>query len=263
MPERLLDIHSGYNFRDLGGYQTTDGQTVKWRRLLRTGSLAELDNQDLTKLAQIPVTVDIDLRGFAEISKDPDRVPAGANYYHLPVFVEDETDASHSDTEIAKRMSKPGNGYRHMLEVYERMATMPSAKKAYQEMFARLIANETGAAIFHCTAGKDRTGMAAFLLLSALNVPRETILQDYLLTNQVTKDFREQWLAQMRQNLPQGPATDVLINNRRELASVNSDYLTKAITTIEANYGNVHHYLTDYLAISPTELAQLRHNYLE
>ena len=262
MPNRLLNINNGHNFRDLGGYQTTDGRTTKWRQLLRTGSLATLTDGDLTTLSQIPVTQDIDLRGQAEVRQMPDRVPATATYYHLPVFDEDETDASHSNEEIAKRMQEEGNGYRHMLTVYSRMATIPSAKRAFRQLFDRLLENQGGATIFHCTAGKDRTGMAAFLILSALGVPRETIQKDYLLTNQVTEDFREGWLAQMRKDLPQTPATDTLINNRRDLASVNIDYLNTAITTIEDHYGDVQHYLTDYLELTGEQLRQLRDRYL-
>lgn len=263
MPNRLLNIKDGHNFRDLGGYQTEDGRTVKWRQLLRTGSLASLSDKDLNTLAQIPVTVDLDLRGQAEVQQMPDRVPESATYYHLPVFAEDETDASHSNEEIAKRMQEPGNGYRHMLTVYSRMFTIPSAKKAFRQLFDRLLANSDGATIFHCTAGKDRTGMAAFLVLSALGVPRETILKDYLLTNEVTADFREGWLAQMKATMPQTPATDTLINNRRDLASVNADYLGTAITAIDDQYGDVQHYLRDYLGLSDDEQQQLRERYLE
>ncbi len=263
MPNRLLDINSGHNFRDLGGYQTVDGRTIKWRQLLRTGSLAELNNADLTTLASIPVTQDIDLRGQAEVRQMPDRVPQTATYCHLPVFDEDETDASHSNEEIAKRMQEEGNGYRRMLKVYSRTVTIPSAKRAFQQLFARLLANQSGATLFHCTAGKDRTGMAAFLILSALGVPRETILDDYLLTNSVTKDFREDWLTQMKKELPQTPATEILINNRRALASVNADYLNTAVTAIENQYGDVQHYLTDYLELSDDQLHQLRDRYLE
>ncbi len=263
MPNRLLDINSGHNFRDLGGYRTTDGRTIKWRQLLRTGSLANLSDDDLTTLAKIPVTQDIDLRGQAEVRQMPDRVPQTATYYHLPVFDEDETDASHSNDEIAKRMQEEGNGYRHMLTVYSRMVTIPSAKRAFRQLFDRLLANQNGVTIFHCTAGKDRTGIAAFLILSALGVPRETILDDYLLTNPVTEEFREDWLTQMRKELPATPATDILISNRRDLASVHTDYLKTAISAIEKQYGDVQHYLTDYLELSDDQLHQLRDRYLE
>ena len=112
--QRLLPIKHGYNFRDLGGYQTSDGHTVKWHRLIRSGALNNLDEQDQEALVAIPVTVDIDLRSKPEITAAPDRVPRTAKYYHLPVFSIDVTNASRSDEEVAREMQEVGNGYRHM-----------------------------------------------------------------------------------------------------------------------------------------------------
>lgn len=257
--QRLLAIKHGYNFRDLGGYPTADGHTVKWRRIIRTGSLARLDEDDLKLLAGIPVAIDVDLRAPDEKAKAPDKVPAGAKYYHLPVFESDETDASHSDEEIAAQMQQPGNGYRHMLDVYHRMATVATAKKAYQELFKLLLSNPDGALLFHCTAGKDRTGMAAYLILSALGVEQSIIIEDYLLTNTVTQDFRNQWLQGMRDH----GASEALVTNRAALASVAPDYLNVAINEINQQYGDVMHYLTDYLEITPTAINRLRELYLD
>lgn len=258
--QRLLDIQNGHNFRDLGGYETKDGRHVKWHRLIRSGSLAHLNEHDLSTLAAIPVTVDIDLRAPEEVSQAPDTLPQTAHYYHLPVFKADETDASHSDEEIMSRILKPDNGYRHMLDVYRRMVEVPTAKAAYQRMFELLLNNEpTKATLFHCTAGKDRTGMAAYLILSALQVPEETILKDYLLTNKVTQSFREQWLQTLRDK----GENEVVVENRRALGSVSVDYINQAIKSINTNYGNVQNYLTEYFNLSPTDLKQLQELYLE
>lgn len=257
--KRLLPITSGYNFRDLGGYPTTDGHTVKWGRLIRSGSLTRLSQPDLSLLESIPVTVDIDLRAPDEITAAPDKVPTTATYYQLPVFASDETDASHSDEEIAKQMQEPGNGYHHMLDVYTRMASIDSAKHAYQEMFKLLLTNRNGAVLYHCTAGKDRTGMASFLILSALGVERELIMKDYLLTNTATQDFRNQWLQQMRDN----GASEALVTNRAALASVAPDYLNTAIKVIETNYGDINHYLKEHLELSTDDITQLRQLYLD
>ena len=235
--QRLLPIKNGYNFRDLGGYPTADGHQIKWHRLIRTGSLAHLDQNDLTVLDNIPISLDIDLRAPDEVKKDPDRVPSQAKYYHLPVFEADETDASHSDEEIAAQMQQPGNGYHHMIDVYHRMTTAASAKQAYQKLFNLLLNNERGALLFHCTAGKDRTGMAAYLILSALGVEQKIIMEDYLLTNTVT--------------------------NRAALASVAPDYLNTAIKNITQTYGNINQYLNNYLDITPTEIKDLRKLYLD
>lgn len=257
--KRLLPIKNGYNFRDLGGYPTTDGHTVKWHRIIRTGSLARLDQPDLQLLENIPVNVDIDLRAPDEITAAPDHVPTTAKYYRLSVFDADETDASHSDEEIAAQMQEPGNGYRHMLDVYRRMATIDSAKKAYQQMFALLLEDRDGAVLYQCTAGKDRTGMASFLILSALGVDQEIIREDYLLTNTVTQDFRNKWLQSMRDK----GASEELVTNRAALASVAPDYLATAIKVINTNYGDVDHYLREHLGLSKNDLAQLRQLYLD
>lgn len=243
--QRLLDIQDGHNFRDLGGYETKDGRHVKWHRLIRSGSLAHLNKHDLSTLAAIPVTIDIDLRAPEEVKQAPDKLPQTANYYHLPVFKSDETDASHSDEEIMSRILKPGNGYQHMLDVYQRM-------------FELLLSN-TQASLFHCTAGKDRTGMAAYLILSALQVPEETILKDYLLTNKATQDFREQWLQALRDK----GGSEVVVENRRALGSVSADYLNQAINLINTNYGDVQNYLTEYLDLSQNDLKQLQQLYLD
>lgn len=257
--QRLLNIQKGYNFRDLGGYATRDGHHVQWHRLIRSGSLARLDNSDLSTLAGIPVTIDIDLRAPEEVKIAPDRVPKTAKYYHLPVFSSDETDASHSDEEIMSRILQPGNGYRHMIEVYTRMTEVATAKAAYQKMFELLLTNAPDqATLFHCTAGKDRTGMAAYLILSALDVPEETILQDYLLTNEATHDFRVHWLQSLRD---QG-VSETVVENRRALGSVSPDYINQAIKLINTNYGNVHNYLIEHLDLTPADLKQLRQLYL-
>lgn len=258
--QRLLDIQHGHNFRDLGGYETIDGRHVKWHRLIRSGSLAYLNDHDLKTLANVPVTVDIDLRAPEEVKQAPDKLPQSANYYHLPVFKSDETDASHSDEEIMSRILKPGNGYCHMLDVYRRMVSVTTAKDAYQKMFELLMSNEPSqASLFHCTAGKDRTGMAAFLILSALQVPEEVILQDYMLTNKATKDFREQWL----QNLRDKGESEVVVENRRALGSVSPDYIDQAIKLIKQDYGNVNNYLKQHLELSEQDLKDFRQLYLD
>lgn len=257
--KRLLNIQNGQNFRDLGGYQAIDCHYTKWHRLVRSGSLANLNQKDLTILEKIPITLDLDFRAPEEVHRSQDHVPTTAQYHHLPVFTSDETDASHSDQEIADRMAQPGNGYRHMLDVYRRMVTVPTAKNAYQQMFQLLMENDHGATLFHCTAGKDRTGMGAFLILSALQVPLETIKQDYLLTNSATRDFRHRWLDMLRAE----GESETVVQNRHDLGSVSIDYLNEALKIIEKNYGDVDHYLTDYLQLSKGDLATLRHQYLE
>ena len=101
--------------------------------------------------------------------------------------------------------------------------------------------------------------MAAYLILCALQVPEETILKDYLLTNKATQSFREQWLQMLRDK----GENEVVVENRRALGSVSVDYLNQTIDLINTNYGNVQNYLTEYFDLSPTDLKQLQQLYLD
>lgn len=261
--QRLLPINHGYNFRDLGGYSTKDGHTVKWNRLIRSGALNKLSVQDEEVLSAVPVSIDIDLRSKPEILAAPDRVPQTAKYYHLPVFSVDVTNASRSDEEVAREMQEPGNGYRHMLLEYGNMAQLASAKQAYQKMFQLLLENHAGAVLFHCTAGKDRTGFGAFLILTALGVPRETIFQDYLLTNDVTAEIRRHWVAQLQASTAELGNRETVIKNRSDMLAVFPGYLATAIQTANQLAGNTEHYLTDYLGLTQADLNDLQRLYLD
>lgn len=261
MTQRLLSINDGENFRDLGGYQTTDGHTVKWRKLIRSGALGWLSENDLTYLQQFNITHDIDLRSPREVDSLPDRVPEGTNFHHEPVFGTDLTEASKRTSELEPVMNvKPNTGSKHMKEVYRLMTELDSATTAYQNFFKYLLdMPENGAVIFHCQAGKDRTGIGAYLVLSALGVEQNTIEQDYLLTNQTTK----QWITDRLNELKDQGATKTFIDNYAQLAGVLLDYLNSAIQEINANYGSTQGFLTGALKLSSTDLKDLRSLYLD
>ena len=171
LANQLLDIKNGRNFRELGGYQTKDGKTIKKHKLLRTANLATLSEQDLKFLQDYGVKYIVDFRSKEEVEKEPDRVPTGATYDFDPVFSEDLTDSSKGINEIlSEKEENPKAGYNHMFLAYDDMIKSESAQKAYRNFFDILLANdeEGKSVIFHCTAGKDRTGFAALLALSAL-----------------------------------------------------------------------------------------------
>lgn len=259
--ERLLPIQHGNNFRDLGGYATDDGHTIKWGRLIRSGHLNTLDQQDLVTLNHLNIKYDLDFRAPDEITAQPDRVPAGATHKALPVFQTDETDASHSQEQImADYSDRPDAGYEHMLTVYHDMVTTDQAKQSYQTFFDQLLGNSDHTAVlFHCTAGKDRTGMGAAFLLSALNVDRPTIIRDYLLTNSVTKKYVDGRIKKMKQSgLP-----DAFTKNMFALSTVSPDYINTALQEIDSQYGDVKNYLHSYLGISDEQMKDLQKLYLD
>ena len=261
--QRILKVTGGLNFRELGGYPTVDGHTVKWHKLVRTAGLNRLTPQDQDALADYGVVADVDFRSQAERDKAPDKVPTGATYHFLPVFPDgDQTDASASQAELEAHFSSdPTAGYSHMLDVYRNMVTQKPAQDAYRNFLATLLENDQSgqAVLFHCTAGKDRTGIGAFLALSALGVDPQVIRQDYLLTNQNVTPVVDQ----MVQNAQDSGKSAAFIANIKALSTVNPDYFDTAMKIINTQYGGAQDYLHDVLGLSRKELETLKKLYLD
>lgn len=260
---RMLDVTGGINFRELGGYPTIDGHTVKWHKLVRTAGLADLTPADQQHLSDYGVITDVDFRSKDEQRQAPDKVPAGVTYRFLPVFpADDETDASASQEELAARFSKNDQaGHAHMLDVYRQMITLQTAQDAYHDFFATLLANDhtDQAVLFHCTAGKDRTGIGAFFAMSALGVDPQVIRQDYLLTNQAVAPRVDRQAAEAK---AQG-LNETFVTNMRALYTVHADYFDAAMKIINTQYGGTQDYLHDVLNVSNGDIKDLKKLYLD
>lgn len=260
---RILKVTGGLNFRELGGYPTVDGHTVKWHKLVRTAGLDKLTAEDQDNLAHYGVVTDVDFRSKDERTQSPDKVPTGATYRFLPVFPDgDETDASASQADLERRFSSDATaGYEHMLDVYRNMVTLETAQHAYHDFLATLLANDQPdpAVLFHCTAGKDRTGIGAFLALSALGVDPQVIRHDYLLTNENVVPVVDKMLKQA-QDAGKG---DAFVANIRALSTVSPDYFDTAMKVINTQYGGAQDYLRDVLGISHKEIETLKEIYLD
>ncbi|WP_407883048.1 tyrosine-protein phosphatase [Furfurilactobacillus curtus] len=256
--ERLLDIKHGYNFRDLGGYQTTDGHTTKWQRTVRSAALNQLNRADLATLSAYGVHTILDFRTNQELLRAPDRVPGGAKDYHNPILAIDDTRSSATREELREDLSEPGYGHRQMIQTYHEMIADDFSQQAYRNFFDYLIANQKGTLLFHCTAGKDRTGLGAIMFLAALGVPQTTVLQDYLLTNEVSKAVLD---ANMDRLDGEG-ASAAVKDNIRALWTVHEDYFTAAMDEVKTQAGDLPHYLSDNLQLSDEKIAELRRLYL-
>ncbi|WP_295746889.1 tyrosine-protein phosphatase [uncultured Limosilactobacillus sp.] len=260
MKPQLIGLHHAYNSRDLGGYPTADGHHVKAGRLFRTALLHNLDREDLQLLNERHVTRIIDFRDNAEVDRLPDRVPESAVYYHLPVFKEDETGASLSTAKPMKRLAVDYQaGINWMLTAYHDMVSIVSAKTAYREFFHQLLAAGDGeATIFHCTAGKDRTGMAAYFLLRVLGVSAEDAREDYLWTNVYSAARVRMRLAQVKA----AGGNEVVAYNVRHMSAALPQYLDTATRLINQQYGGMQSFIHKFLGLSNDDVATLRHHYL-
>ncbi|PWF99799.1 tyrosine-protein phosphatase [Levilactobacillus bambusae] len=260
--QRVLDLAGGVNFRELGGYPTVNNHTIKWHKLIRSANLATLADSDLLYLKGYGVATDIDLRSDEEIKQQPDRIPDGVTYSVDSVFPSDQTDASKSESQLTQEFSaNPHQGYQHMIEVYQDMVTTKQAQGAYRDLFDNLLANDQSnqSILFHCTAGKDRTGMGAIFTLSALDVDPTVIKDDYLLTNQVAGDHIQHNLNEIKQK----GASQTLYDNIAALLTVSADYYDAAMKVINTQYGGMADYLHDVLGLTTAQKQTLQKIYLD
>lgn len=258
----LLPLEQGVNFRDLGGYRTKDGQQIKANKVIRAASLGNLSPKDIDFLAEYGLRYDVDFRSSEEQENAPDKVPTGATYHFAPVFPEDETKSTAKDQRAKQFFTDPQAGFNNMLRAYHDIVLTDSAKKAYRHFFDVLLENsdEGRSVLFHCSAGKDRTGMGAIYLLTALGVDEATIKRDYLASNKYLAPWQEKQLA--KRQLPK-TGQEIYLTNLRALGSVNETYLETAMNVMQREYGSLENYLHNELALTKLQVADLKKIYLD
>ncbi|MFF3427545.1 tyrosine-protein phosphatase [Streptomyces sp. NPDC002602] len=245
LADRLVRLEGTANFRDAGGYRTTDGQWVKMGEIYRSDALAKLTDNDLAKLRRLGVRTVFDLRTTDERTKDVDRVPAGATYVVADVFA-----GSGSFQALPKT---PEEAVKAMIDAEKSMVSGEGGRKAYGRVFQGIGTDRARAVLFHCTAGKDRTGWSNAALLTALGVPRETVLADYLASNDYRKAANDAVLSHLP---PQQAAV------YKPLLDVRPEYLNAGYDEVEAAYGSFDRYLDKGLGIDRRELRELREDLL-
>lgn len=262
MPERL-NIKNGFNFRELGGYQTKDGRRIRKHKLLRSAALNNLSVDDLDYLADYGLRYDVDFRSPEEKKRQPDRLPAHTNYHFAPVFTVDETKSQSTDRQHDQRfLTEVNAGFKQMLDAYNDIVLSDNAKRAYRQFFDLLLANdrEDESVIFHCSAGKDRTGMGAVYALTALGVDKQTIRADYLASNEFLKNRADFKPASDR--IPAARQNVTYTANIHALSCVSDKYLDCALGTMQREYGDLNHYMETELGVTPAQIRDLQRIYL-
>jgi protein-tyrosine phosphatase len=260
-PTRVLPLAGGCNFRDCGGYGTLQGTRVRWGRLYRSGLMRGLEPEAAASVAALGLRSVCDLRRNAERARDP-------NPDFGPQVRRFEWDTGQEASSILDQEfmheDAAARAQARMVRMYARMPF--ELQPRFAGVFAALAHAAGGATIVHCTAGKDRTGVAIALVLSMLDVPREVIVEDYVLTNQAV-DLRAQLL--QRKAAGAGLAADaepLLSLTPAALDAVvaaRPDYLLASFDAIEARHGTVADYVRDELAVPAAAIDQLRATLLE
>jgi protein-tyrosine phosphatase len=252
---RIIALQGGRNFRDLGGYPTHDGRSVKWRRIFRSGSMAGLTPADQQRLSTLAIRTICDLRTNHERETEPCSWHRAAEIsYWARDYVEGFGELRRL---MASPLSTPQDARTAMIEGYRRLPFQQAP--AYKELFRRLAAGEIPLA-FNCSAGKDRAGTAAALVLTALGVPRESVLEDYLLTDRVV-DFKTLFMqrAQQRNSTLAAQSPEIIA----AVLGTDPAYLGAALAAIDQQHGSFGAYARDVLDVDEKAMSQIRRQLLE
>ena len=235
--QRLLPVTGAYNMRDLGGYQAADNKQVKWNTVIRSGDLNTLTKEDIEYLASLPLRTDIDFRGQKEKDAAPDKLPSTVRQC-IPLALE-TGDMSSMIGNIKEFDSSRLSTILQEIYIY----IIRHAQDIYSWFFHILEDEASAPLLFHCSAGKDRTGIGAALFLSALGVDRETVMKDYMLSAEYIKGKYESIIQDH-------PALE-------PLTTVKEEYLEAAFKVIDTEFGGMENYLVKHLNVDIPRLRQL------
>ena len=258
VPGTQLDFAGGTNFRELGGYEADEGKHVKWGQIWRGIPTCKLTGEaDRAKLDALGLRLILDLRSVEEAKKEPDYVPDGARLVQIcGLCAEDGHEIAFAPGDIDRLMASAPEGYDVPRVLYRRMLT---GNKAFKELFRALEAGETPI-LFHCSAGKDRTGVAAMLILLALGASDETICADYAQTNVCRRAEIE---AVMQEHADEIAADPSCRNHYYRMAGVSPEAAPFVLDTIRSQFGSAENYLEAEYGLTPARLMRLRRMYLE
>jgi protein-tyrosine phosphatase len=243
--EREVALGGAINFRDLGGYNTTDYRRTSLGRVYRAGDISKLTDADMEELKRRKIYTVVDFRGDEEAAAAPDRLLPGADYLSLPA----------GSGNLAEFFKNHTSGMDVMVAFYSDISVF---KEKYRPFFRKLLMlPDTSAIVFHCSAGKDRTGIAAALLLYALDIPMETIMADYAATNYYRRNENEKminWLVNEK-----GIDHKMAV----EIVDANPLYLESAFNAIKRQHGSVDLFLYRELGINEAAKLRLREQFLQ
>ena len=243
IPTRHLDLQGASNFRDLGGYPTHDGRSLRWRRIFRSNHLGHLTTADIDIVRGLGVRSAFDFRGIEERAGAACGL-AEIAVHSLPI---EPTVVAALRAEFAAGSLSASVAREIMRESYRNYVRHNT--HSFRALFGHLV-QDHAPLVIHCTAGKDRTGFACALILHALDVADEVIADDYLLTNRF---YRRD----------PSSATDLPDDVMQAIGTVDATFLAAGFDAVRADYGDLETYFTDGLNVGERERADLKARYLQ
>ncbi len=251
----LIELEGEDNFRDMGGFIGVDGRHVVSGKLYRSGELSHLTDSDQQVLTDLSIEHLIDLRSASEIADDPDQIPNQITVHHIPLIEEDDSEESGAvqvnmlEQYVQMLIAADYDASSIMLPAYTDIDDYRIAQ--WTQVFDVLEQGE--ATVWHCTAGQDRAGMTAALVLASLGVAREDIFTDYLASNTYTYADKAQTAAYMAMQVEGADEQKLL-----EAMLIKREYLQAFFDTIETQYGDV----DTFLQVLGVDIEQMQANYL-
>lgn len=246
---REVKLEGAVNFRDIGGYSTKDGRQVRYGKIYRSADISKLSEPDVSIVRELGIQMVCDLRGQQEAALAPDKLPEGTGYLLLPAGSENIGGSA----SYMKYMNTPERADSLMRSFYSKTDHLT---KKYKPMFDQLIVlKKDDALLFHCTAGKDRTGVGAALVLYALGVDEAIIYKDYEATNEYRKGSNQQFIKMLT-------AQGISEQAAKSMMAADSTYLKSAMDAITKNYGSVDLFLQNEMGLTADKKALLKSKFL-
>ena len=271
--QQFLPVRGIVNARDLGGYKTADGRRVRAGRLIRSAHLAEATGSDLRYLAGLPVTTVIDFRKEEEKVGKVNKTVEGSQYICLPIDASGNAAASATEEEKKKFTGRKKFDVKKIIvmaafndkakavarSMYPILLFSSECQSQFAEFFRLVLRAESGAVLYHCTQGKDRTGIASALLLAALGADRETIIADFDATNHVYGADVKKYSRRVR--FWGGKEDEVGVV--KAFLGANTETFIKALDEVDRRYGSLEGYLREIIGLTDRDIQVLRERYLE
>lgn len=251
----VIDMQTIVNFRDIGGYSTKNGKMVKKNRFFRSGELVNVCQEDQALLIDThKINRIYDFRNQKEKIERPDDEIIGTSYMHIDLLASVVGKSASLEDLIRQENMSPE---KVMNKIYQEMILADSSLKGYQTFFEDFLSHPDEPLLFHCFAGKDRTGIGAALILSALDVKKEAIFEDYLKTNIQRKQANDLLLETLRHS----GKTEKELEHISTMLYVKREYLQTAFNTIAEHFGSVLGYFKDGLKLSEKNLTDMKKCY--
>lgn len=242
-------------YKDFGGIKTKDNKTIKNNMIIRSSYFYDLTPEEIELIKSFNLKEVIDLRTKREVEEKPDYILNDVKYLRCPLFKEAKVGVTH---EKVNDMLEVLFNMPHLSLIYQGMVSDEDSIKMIKKVMNEIILGDNYPILFHCTAGKDRTGIIAFLTLYLLNVDYETIIEDYLEINEKNKDLAEKFYQYAKTRTDD----DTKALKAKRLYLVDRSYIEAALNKINELYGSLDNFIENKLEIDKMEIESFRNRCL-